>query len=502
MISLKIDTIEVSVPEGTTILQAAAQEGIKIPSMCYNKSVENHPSCMVCVVKNIDKNEIIPSCAYRVEPGMNISCNASDVLELRKEALELLLSDHVGDCEAPCRNACPAFMDIPKMNRLIAHNRFDEAIKVVKEEIAIPLILGYICSAPCEKVCRRNQADESVSICQLKKFVALTDSNKSTFYLPNKKSNNKKIAIIGAGPSGLACAYHLTIEGYSCEVFDKNDKVGGTLLQIEETVLPKEILEAEIKILQESGIIFKLNNLVTKDLLNQMLTHYDSIVIANGEPTELIVENEKIFVCGSAAKKTDMAVKAVAQGKFAALHVNDYLQGNKASNLGKRLNSKFGKLADNEVIEYLIEASADSKIDFSKSELAGFTPDEAIKEAQRCMRCDCRKSANCKLRNYAHEYNAAQRKYKFGKRKVIRKHFQYEILVYEPEKCIKCGLCIKITSRYKEKLGLTYIGRGFNMSIQTPFNSPIQDAITVSAAECIEACPTAALSFIDKNNHY
>lgn len=101
MINLKIDNIEVSVPEGTTILEAAAQAGIKIPSMCYNKSVLNHPSCMVCVVKNIDKNVIIPSCAYMAEPGMNISCNAADVIELRKEALELLLSDHVGDCEAP-----------------------------------------------------------------------------------------------------------------------------------------------------------------------------------------------------------------------------------------------------------------------------------------------------------------------------------------------------------------------------------------------------------------
>ena len=502
MINLKIDNIAVSVPEGTTIMQAAAQAGITIPSMCYNKSVENHPSCMVCVVKNMDKNEIIPSCVYRVEPGMNISCNAADVLELRKEALELLLSDHVGDCEAPCRNACPAFMDIPKMNRLIAHKRFNEALKVVKEEIALPLILGYICAAPCEKVCRRNQADESVSICQLKKFVALTDSNNSKVYLPNKKSNNKKIAIIGSGPSGLACAYHLTIEGYTCEVFDKNDKAGGTLLQIEETVLPKAILEAEIKILQEFGIEFKLNNLITKDLLDQMLMHYDAIVMASGAPTALMVNHEKIFVSGSAAKKTDMAVKAVQQGKLAARHVTHYLQGNKTSDFGKPFNSKFGKLAENEVVEYLKEASTGAKIKFSNSELDGFTVDEAIKDAQRCMRCDCRKAANCKLRNYADAYNAAQRKYKFGERKLIRKYFQHEILVYEPEKCIKCGLCIKITGMHKEKTGLTFMGRGFNMSVQTPFNTSIQDAITLSAAECIAACPTAALSYFDKKNDY
>jgi len=195
-----------------------------------------------------------------------------------------------------------------------------------------------------------------------------------------------------------------------------------------------------------------------------------------------------------------MAVKAVAQGKLTAFHVNNYLQGNKAGNFHKKFNSKFGKLTENELEEYLKEASSDSKNDFSNGELNGFTKEEAIKEAERCMRCDCRKSTNCKLRNYSDEFKVEQRKYKFGERKFIRKHFQNEILVYEPEKCIRCGLCIKVAEMNKEKLGLTYIGRGFDISIQTPFNSSIQDALTESAEKCIEACPTAALSFIDKKN--
>ena len=104
----------------------------------------------------------------------------------RKEALELLLSDHVGDCEAPCVPSCPANMNIPLMNRLIAEGKFDESLKVVKETIALPLILGYICPAPCEKACRRGQIDDPVSICILKKYVAAEDLREDS-YLPEKQ---------------------------------------------------------------------------------------------------------------------------------------------------------------------------------------------------------------------------------------------------------------------------------------------------------------------------
>ena len=172
MVKLTIDHIHVEVKEGISVMEAAAILGISIPSMCFRPGFSNHPSCMVCLVKDLDRGNLIPSCAMPVAEGLNILTSSDEIKEARREALELLLSDHLGDCEAPCRLSCPAFMDIPLMNRLIASGNFEKALRVVREEIAIPLILGYICPAPCEKACKRKPIDQAVSICLLKRSAA------------------------------------------------------------------------------------------------------------------------------------------------------------------------------------------------------------------------------------------------------------------------------------------------------------------------------------------
>ena len=120
MIKIWIDQTEIEVPEGTSILLAAKMAGVNIPSMCFEDGHKNHPSCMVCLVKDNGTGKLLPSCAHPAMDGMEILSDIDEVRDARQQALELLLSDHVGDCEAPCRRACPAFMNIPLMNRLIA----------------------------------------------------------------------------------------------------------------------------------------------------------------------------------------------------------------------------------------------------------------------------------------------------------------------------------------------------------------------------------------------
>ncbi|MFZ4398458.1 MAG: FAD-dependent oxidoreductase [Bacteroidales bacterium] len=510
MIKLKIDNIEIFVPEGTTLLKAAEKTGIHIPTMCYNENVSNHASCMICAVKNNISGEFLPSCEVKVQQDMDISCSSQEVAEFRKDALELLLSDHVGNCEAPCRISCPAFMNIPLMNRLIAQGDFEKALEVVKEEIALPLILGFICSAPCENACRRKQMEAAVSICQLKKFVALEDSNKEKYYLPEKSpEKNKKTAVIGSGMAGLSAAFHLLKLGYSCTVFEKNDSAGGSLLQLSEEVLPKVILNTEIEILKQFGLELKLNSKIEYE---QIKSDFDAIIIATGENSNssaimfyedsFTSNHPKIFACGSVIRPVKMAVKVVAQGKTAAYNVHSFLSVNLLKHQEKQFNSRFAKLDEKEVVEYMKE-SASGERNFAKNgNLSGFSEEEAITEAKRCLRCDCRKSQTCKLRIYATEYKADQFKYKYGERKSIKKYFQQDVLVYEPEKCIKCGNCIEIVSKNKDLTGLAYIGRGFEMHISVPFSKTLKQGIASAAQDCINVCPTAALSAFSGEDKY
>ncbi|MBK7030480.1 MAG: (2Fe-2S)-binding protein [Bacteroidales bacterium] len=188
MVRLRINDKPITVEEGTTLLQAAHEAGFEIPTMCHLEKVSIHPSCMVCVVGDLDNGKMYPSCAMPVAEGMNIITESPEIHEFRKNALELLLSEHIGDCEAPCRLSCPAFMDIPLMNRLIAEGRFEEALKVVRQEIALPFILGYICPAPCEKACKRKPIDGAVSICLLKRFTATDPQSRLSGIQPSREN--------------------------------------------------------------------------------------------------------------------------------------------------------------------------------------------------------------------------------------------------------------------------------------------------------------------------
>ena len=518
MVELKIDGITLKVPHETTVMEAARLAGIGIPSMCFKNGHQNHPSCMICLVKDLKTGNLFPSCAMRVSGNMDISTRDEDVINARKDALELLMSDHVGDCEAPCRMACPAFMDIPLMNRLIAGGDFEKALEIVKQEIALPFILGYICPAPCEKVCRRAQVDEAVSICQLKKFAAAKDAGNETSFFPTKnKKTGKRVAIIGTGPAGLSCAFYLLRQGHECVLFDKNEKAGGTLrYSALDKELPESVLDHEIALIQNYGAEFRLKYPITKEIFEQeIIAKFDAVVLATGlvnpEQAEIFgirlsklgievksgtfeTSRKGLFACGSSVKSLKMAVTSVAQGKATALSLDEFLKGT-ISKPEPFFNSKFGKLQPTEISEYLKESSAGIRIFPFAGESKGFSSEEAISEAKRCLHCNCRKPASCKLRQYSAEYEIDRRKYSSGERKLLEKHFQHETVVYEPEKCIKCGLCVDITTGKKELTGLTFIGRGFNLKIDIPFNQTLNEALTKTAAECVDACPTGALSF-------
>ena len=518
MIELTINNTKIEVLEGTSVLHAARQLGVDIPTMCHHEGLPNHPSCMLCIVKDTKTGKLHPSCALKAENGHNIITHDEEVLAARKDALELFLSDHVGDCEAPCRTSCPAYMDIPRMNRLIVEGRMEEALQIVKQEIALPLILGYICPAPCEKACRRTQVDEAVSICKLKRFVAEEDLKLASSWLPEKmQENHKKIAIIGTGPAGLSCAYYLLQLGYGCVLFDQHPKAGGALrYDIPDEKLPKWALDAEIELLEKYGAQFRLNTKITKEYFEkEVKAEFDAWVLATGnfnqsnlqtfgfdhDSNGLTVDRETgevdktgVFACGNVIRSRRMAVTSVAKGKAVALSVDQYLQGKQPAKLSRMFNSKFGKLRDSEIDEYrkeiVSESAASSRIHTDES----LSLTQAQVEASRCLHCDCRKPETCKLRIYSDEYQVNRTKYASGNRKMVRKLSQHQLIIFEPEKCIKCNICVEISARKQEKLGFTQIHRGFVVEIGIPLNKSIADLMDQTAIECAKACPTGAIS--------
>lgn len=169
---------------------------------------------------------------------------------------------------APCKTECPAHISIPGYLKLASQGRYREALEMIKKENPFPAVCGRVCPALCESACTRNNLDCSVAIDDVKKFIAELDLHEESRFIPTIKHNyDKKIAVVGAGPSGLTCAYFLAIEGYKVTVFEKQKELGGMLQYgIPEFRLQKNVIKAEIEILKELGIEFKTGVNVGTDI--------------------------------------------------------------------------------------------------------------------------------------------------------------------------------------------------------------------------------------------
>jgi len=172
MVKLKIDNIDFEVPEGKTILDIAEGAGFNIPTLCYKRGLPHYSSCMVCMVKDNRTDSFVPSCSALVQDGMDIIVSSDEVIALRKKAVELLLSEHRAECEAPCRVVCPAGYNIPLMNRLIAAGDFEAAVELSVSEINSIEIVCTNCPGYCENACRRKKVDIPVSIRNMQLFIS------------------------------------------------------------------------------------------------------------------------------------------------------------------------------------------------------------------------------------------------------------------------------------------------------------------------------------------
>ena len=149
MVKLKINNIDYEATEELTILDVAKSAGFNIPTLCHKDDLPHYSSCMVCMVKDNRTNSFVPSCSALVHDGMDIDISGEEVISLRRKAIELLLSEHRAECEAPCKVVCPAGYNIPLMNRLIAAQDFEDAFKLSLSELNSDEIMCTKCPGYC-----------------------------------------------------------------------------------------------------------------------------------------------------------------------------------------------------------------------------------------------------------------------------------------------------------------------------------------------------------------
>jgi len=282
-IKLYINGREAIGQSGQTILEVAHSVGVDIPTLCHDERIEIYGACGICVVEIEGANKLFRACSTVALDGMVVHTDTPRVLKCRQSGLDLLLSDHTGDCVAPCTLACPANTDCQGYVNLIADGDYEAAHKLIMEKIPLPSSIGRVCPHPCEDACRRELVEEPIAIATLKRFAA--DQNLGATYVnAPEKSTGKTVAIIGGGPGGLSAAYFLRLFGHYVIVYDAMPHMGGMLRYgIPEYRLPKDVLQTEIDAIEKLGVKLQNNVKIGRDLtLDELREKHDAVLVAVG----------------------------------------------------------------------------------------------------------------------------------------------------------------------------------------------------------------------------
>ncbi len=309
-VTITIDGHPVSVPPATMILSAARELGLSIPTLCHVEGFEPSASCFLCAVKIEGRPNLWPSCATPVAEGMAVITDSEEVRLARKTSLELLLSDHAGDCIGPCKTGCPARLDIPNFIERISAGDIGKATDIVTDDLTLPASLGRVCPRLCEERCRQCEVKEALSIRNLHRFAA--DHQLTPRRLVGQASRlspgrpalepanagkapaqsavgtpaplSKRVAIVGAGPAGLAAAHHLLRRSHGAVLFDAHPQPGGMLRYgIPAFRLPRQVLDAEIQMIRSLGAEFRLGKRLGRDFtLEKLRQDFDAVFLAIG----------------------------------------------------------------------------------------------------------------------------------------------------------------------------------------------------------------------------
>ena len=669
---LNIDGKEVVGVQGQTILEVARENDIFIPTLCYDERTKIYGSCGLCVVEIEGMPKMVKACATEISPNMIIKTNTKRVIESRKTNLELLLSNHVGDCRPPCVLACPAGTDCQGYVGLIANGEYETAIELIKDKIPLPAAIGRVCPHPCEEKCRRQLIEEPVSIAWLKRFAADKDLESENPFIPEiADETGKSVAIIGGGPMGLSAAYFLRQMGHNVTIIEAMPKLGGMLRYgIPEYRLPKSVLDEEISLIEsmdvkmipntkvgvdipfetikndydavllgigawvstgvrckgedsegviggidflrkvvrneeiklgenvaivgggntamdacrtavrlgakkvyniyrrtknempadmveiieaeEEGVIFKNltspieviadeNGRVKQVVLQVMelgepdasgrrkpievegkteTLDIDTLILAIGQAVDaskfeglektkknaiaydkdtFMTSMEGVFAGGDCGNdKISIAIEAIADAKKVSESINVYLNGEilkyEKPYVVERFDITEKTFEDRERMcrPVMDQLEADERKDNFKEVVFGYTEEQAEIEASRCLECGCHDYFECKLIDYANQYDVNPERLS-GDKNIIEFEDNHPFIVRDPNKCILCGLCVRVCDEVMGVGALGLVDRGFDTVVKPALEKDLAESGCISCGQCVSVCPTGAI---------
>ena len=292
-IRIEVDGRIVEGLEGQTILEICRDNGIEIPTLCYEPKLPGFGACRMCVVE-VEGEEYPPiSCSRTCDDGMKVQTQTEELRRLRRTNLELIFSDHNAYCLPPCQNKCPSHIDIPGFLKQNAEGNWRESTRVFKRTIPFPSVLGRVCPAPCEDHCRRDEVDEAIAIRDSHRYAGdqvirqmLDDGIDPPVPFEIQPATGRRAAVIGSGPAGMAAAYYLLLSGHDVTIFERDPAPGGMLRYgIPQYRLPKvEVLEAEYESVTRLGGKMVCNQGLGRDftLDDLQFQGFDAVVIAIG----------------------------------------------------------------------------------------------------------------------------------------------------------------------------------------------------------------------------
>lgn len=449
---IRINGREIEASENETIIEIARREGCEIPSLCYAKGAKHKSSCMLCSVKNLGSGQIIPACSTVPVDGMAIETESEEIATIRSLSLELLLSDHRADCEAPCKIACPGGFDVATMNRLYDRGEIAKALEFMRDTLVIPATLCYICNAPCEKICRKKDVNQPVEIREIKKLlVARTELDR----IVRTPVNGKRTAVLGSNPAGLAAAYRLAKLGYEVTVFERAEAILTPHIEMDKT--PAAIVDLEIEAIRRTGVEFVCAS--TKTTFDE----YEGVIS--------VIEGETCPQAIVLAAKTRQPARLTLEGIKLADKLADKLH---ATILGGEQNTGLPVKIFNSTYSRFSEQERQRLLQESENE----------RRASGCLYCDCDRNANCRLRDCATRYGVKTIRYsRETDSQAMNRRQIGEQLGFEPAKCIRCGLCV-----YNSSNGFTFKDRGFGMQVVLPEGNEQNIGKDIA-----ELCPTGAI---------